>query len=101
MVKVGKYNYEKSTRPNKKLMVVIEKDGKKKTVHFGNRTASAGSKNNQHFKDKTGIWKSLDHGDKDRRKNFLTRSAGIKNKSGGLTKDDPFSANYHGRRILW
>ena len=102
MVKVGKYNYEKSTRPNKKLMVVVEKDGKKKTVHFGNRTASAGSKNNnQHFKDRTGIWKSLDHGDKDRRKNFLTRSAGIKNKEGKLTKDDPFSPNYHARRILW
>tara|TARA_Y100000592_G_scaffold100164_1_gene178955 strand:- start:11012 stop:11296 length:285 start_codon:yes stop_codon:yes gene_type:complete len=94
MVKVGKYNYEKSTRPDKKLMVVVEKDGKKKTVHFGAR-------NMEHFKDKTGIFKSKDHGDKDRRKNFLTRSAGIKNKSGGLTKDDPFSPNYHARRILW
>ena len=30
MVKVGKYNYEKSTRPDKKLMVVVEKDGKKR-----------------------------------------------------------------------
>ena len=29
MVKVGKYNYEKSTNPSKKLMVVVEKDGKK------------------------------------------------------------------------
>lgn len=94
MVKVGKYNYEKSTRPDKKLMVVVEKDGKKKTVHFGAR-------NMEHFKDKTGIFKSKDHGDKDRRKNFLTRSAGIKNKSGGLTKDDPFSPNYHARRVLW
>lgn len=94
MVKVGKYNYEKSTRPDKKLMVVVEKDGKKKTVHFGARKM-------EHFKDKTGIWRSKDHGDKDRRKNFLTRSAGIKNKAGGLTKDDPFSPNYHARRILW
>lgn len=94
MVKVGKYNYEKSTRPDKKLMVVVEKDGKKKTVHFGAR-------NMEHFKDKTGIFKSKDHGDKDRRKNFLTRSAGIKNKAGGLTKDDPFSPNYHARRVLW
>tara|TARA_R100000231_G_scaffold138899_1_gene118448 strand:- start:815 stop:1099 length:285 start_codon:yes stop_codon:yes gene_type:complete len=94
MVKVGKFNYEKSTRPDKKLMVVVTKDGKKKTVHFGARKM-------EHFKDKTGIWKSKDHGDKDRRKNFLTRSAGIKNKSGGLTKDDPFSPNYHARRILW
>ena len=94
MVKVGKFNYEKSTRPDKKLMVVVTKDGKKKTVHFGARKM-------EHFKDKTGIWSSKDHGDKERRKNFLTRSAGIKNKSGGLTKDDPFSPNYHARRILW
>jgi len=94
MVKVGKFNYEKSTRPDKKLMVVVEKDGKKKTVHFGARKM-------EHFKDKTGIWASKNHGDKDRRKNFLTRSAGIKNKSGGLTKDDPFSSNFHARKILW
>jgi hypothetical protein len=90
MVKVGKYNYEKSTRPTKKLMTVV----KGKTIHFGNRNA-------EHFKDKTGIWSSLDHLDKERRKNYLTRSAGIKNKSGNLTKDDPSSANYHARRVIW
>jgi hypothetical protein len=54
-----------------------------------------------HFKDKTGIWKSLDHGDKKRRKNYLTRSAGIRGKDGKLTKDDPLSPNYHARRVLW
>ena len=94
MVKVGRYNYEKSTNPNKKLMVVVEKDGKKKTIHFGDRKM-------EHFKDKTGIWKSKDHGDKERRKNYLSRSGGIKNKEGKLTKDDPFSPNYHARRVLW
>lgn len=94
MVKVGRYNYEKSTNPNKKLMVVVEKDGKKRTIHFGDRKM-------EHFKDKSGIWKSLDHGDTQRRKNYLTRSAGIKNKEGKLTKDDPFSPNYHARRVLW
>ena len=52
MVKVGKYDYQKSTRPNKKLMVVV--DGK--TIHFGDRKM-------EQFKDKTGIWKSKDHGD--------------------------------------
>ena len=90
MVKVGKYNYEKSTRPGKKLMVKVNN----KTIHFG-------SSKNEHFKDKTGLWSSLDHNDKERRKNYLTRSAGIKNKEGKLTKDDPSSANYHARRILW
>ena len=35
------------------------------------------------------------------RRNYLTRSAGIRNKSGQLTKDDKFSANYWARRDLW
>ena len=94
MVKVGSYDYKKSTRPGKKLMVVVEKGGKKKTVHFGDNKM-------EQFKDKTGIWSSKNHGDAQRRKNFLSRSGGIKNKSGGLTKDDPFSPNYHARRVLW
>lgn len=90
MVKIGKYNYEKSTRKDKKLMVKV--DGK--LIHFGNP-------NYQHFFDKTRIWKELDHNNKERRKNYLTRSAGIKNKENKLTKDDKFSPNYHARRILW
>tara|TARA_R100001440_G_scaffold16888_1_gene28627 strand:+ start:5877 stop:6149 length:273 start_codon:yes stop_codon:yes gene_type:complete len=90
MIKIGKYEYEKSTRKHKKLMVKV--DGKK--IHFGDSRL-------QHFKDKTGIWKSLDHNDSKRRKNYLTRSAGIKDKNGNLTKDNPKSPNYHSRRILW
>jgi hypothetical protein len=35
------------------------------------------------------------------RKSYMARSAGIKNKSGGLTKDDKFSANYWARKKLW
>jgi len=89
-MKIGKYIYEKSTRKDKKLMTIV--DGKK--VHFGNP-------NYQQFKDKTGIWKSLDHGDPKRRKNYLSRSSGIKNKQGQLTKDIPSSPNYHAIRILW
>ena len=34
MVKVGRYDYKKSTNPNKKLMVEV--DGK--TIHFGARS---------------------------------------------------------------
>ena len=89
-IKIGKYEYEKSTKKDKKLMTVV--DGKR--VHFG-------SSKMEHFKDKTGIWSNKDHGDKVRRKNYLTRSAGIKNKKGELTKDDPKSPNYHSRKILW
>lgn len=90
MVKIGKYNYEKSTRKNKKLMVVVNG----KTIHFGDA-------NMEQFKDRTGIWKSKDHGDKKRRDNYLARASGIRNKSGQLTKDDPMSPNYHSIRILW
>ena len=90
MVKIGKYNYEKSTNPKKKLMVIVDN----KKIHFGSREM-------QHFKDKTGIWENKDHNDKKRRKNYLARSSGIKKKDGSLTKDDPLSANYHSRRILW
>jgi hypothetical protein len=35
------------------------------------------------------------------RKNYLERSAGIKDGSGNLTKDDKFSSNYWARRRLW
>jgi hypothetical protein len=35
------------------------------------------------------------------RKNYLERSAGIRDKSGNLTKDDKFSANYWARKELW
>lgn len=41
------------------------------------------------------------HYDEKRRENYLSRSAGIKDKTGRPTKDDPFSANYWSRRILW
>ena len=63
-VKIGKYEYEKSTKKGKKLMVKVNN----KTIHFGNI-------NYQHFKDKTGLLpKSLNHGDKKRRDNYLKRS---------------------------
>lgn len=90
MVKIGKYEYKKSTNPKKKLMVVVNN----KTIHFGSRDM-------EQFKDKTGIWKSKDHNDDKRRKNYLSRSAGIKRKDGTLTKDDPTSANFHSRNVLW
>ena len=90
MVKVGRYNYERSTRADKKLMVVVHG----KTIHFGSSQMG-------HFKDRTGIWSRLDHGDKKRRANYLARSAGIRDGQGRLTKDDPMSPNYHSRRIFW
>ena len=89
-MRIGKYNYVKSPRKNKKLRTVVNGVN----VDFGDVRY-------QHFKDKTGIWSSLDHGDKQRRKKYLTRTSGIKDGQGKLTKDDPMSPNWHSRRVLW
>ena len=90
MVKVGKYDYEKSTRKDKKLMTIV----KGKIIHFGNSSY-------QHYRDKTGIWSNLDHNDKKRRENYLARAKGIKDKSGNLTYKDPSSPNYHAVNVIW
>tara|TARA_R110002033_G_scaffold119927_2_gene163223 strand:+ start:328 stop:600 length:273 start_codon:yes stop_codon:yes gene_type:complete len=90
MKKIGRYTYKKSTVPGKKLSVVVN-----------NRTINFGDSSMQHYKDKTGIWKSKDHLDEKRRKSYLARSGGIKRKDGTLTKNDPSSPNYHSRRVLW
>jgi len=90
-VKINKYEYEKSNRKDKKLKVKVNN----KTIHFGNPKY-------QHFKDKTDLLpKSLNHGDKKRRDNYLKRSKAIKNKKGELTYLNPESPNYHAVRILW
>ena len=89
-MRIGKYNYVKSPRKNKKLRTVVNGVN----VDFGDVRY-------QHFKDKTGIWSSLDHGDEKRRKKYLTRTSGIKDGQGKLTKDDPMSPNWHSRKILW
>ena len=93
-VRVGNYVYKKSTRPDKKLMVTVKSKDGDKTIHFGSRDM-------EHFRDKTGIWKSKDHGDETRRRSYLRRAKGIKNKAGELTWKNPMSANYHAVRILW
>jgi hypothetical protein len=55
--------YERSPRKNKKLMAVLP-DGRK--VHFGDRRY-------QHYRDKTGLWSSLDHNDSERRRLYRAR----------------------------
>ncbi len=75
-----------STAKGKKMMVLAVKviDGEKRVrlVHFG----ALGYGHNYGKKAK---------------ENYLTRSAGIRNGNGELTKDDPWSANYWARKILW
>jgi len=73
-----------STRKDKKLMVLVmnHKTKRVNTIHFGQK----GYAHNY---------------SKDARRRYLARSAGIRNKKGQLTKDNPLSANFWARRILW
>lgn len=68
-----------------KKVVLAKKGDEVKLVKFGLR----------------GMEDFTQHKDPERRKNYLSRSAGIKDKSGKLTKDDPFSANHWARKVLW
>lgn len=74
-----------STRKGKKKMVLVKKGDRVKVVHFGQKG----------YSDYTA------HKDDARRKNYLARSGGIKNKDGKLTANDPFSPNYWARKVLW
>ena len=65
--------------------VYVMKDGKKKLIHFGDSS----------MKDFT------QHGDEKRKKSYLARSGGIRNKEGKLTKNDKNSANYWSRKVNW
>jgi len=73
-----------STRRGKKYMVYVRntKTGRVKTIHFGDINYRQNSSKMSHDK-------------------FLKRSAGIRDKKGKLTKDNPLSANYWTRRFLW
>jgi hypothetical protein len=79
------YKPYKSDKSGKKGMVYVKKEGGKRLIHFGDSNMSDFRK----------------HKDKDRRKNYLERSGGIRNKSGKLTANDRNSANYWARKILW
>lgn len=68
-----------------KKMVLAKKGEEVKLVRFGLR----------------GMEDYTQHHSEKRRENYLARSGGIRNKSGELTKSDPFSANYWARKVLW
>ena len=70
---------------DKKMVVLAKKGDEIKVVRFGQRG----------YEDYT------QHHDNKRRENYLSRSAGIKDKNGNPTKDDKFSPNYWARKILW
>jgi len=79
------YKPVKSSRSGKKGMVFVMKNSKKRLIHFGDSS----------MEDFT------QHRDEKRRKSYLARAKGIKNKNGNLTYLDKNSANYYSVRILW
>ena len=79
------YKPFKSKAKNKKYSVYVMKDGKKKLIHFGD----------SRYEDFT------QHKDKERRKSYLKRARGIKNKKGDLTYKDKNTANYWSIKLLW
>ena len=72
----------KSNRKNKKFKVLTPGN---KIIHFGYSPMEDFTK----------------HNDEQRKKNYCSRSAGIKDKSGRLTKNNKESANYYSRKFLW
>tara|TARA_R110000823_G_scaffold191906_4_gene323547 strand:+ start:1279 stop:1569 length:291 start_codon:yes stop_codon:yes gene_type:complete len=79
------YKPVKSRNPKKKGMVFVMKEGKKRLIHFGDSSM-------QDF---------TQHKNKERRKNYLTRSAGITNKQGVKTANNKNYSNYWSRVINW
>jgi hypothetical protein len=65
-----------------KMMVLAKKGDQVKLVRFGHK----------------GYGHNISP---ERKANYLKRSAGIRNKSGQLTKDDKLSSNYWARKVLW
>ena len=87
--------YDSNVTPsNKKYSVCVVKNGAKRLIHFGDRSM-------EHYFDKLGHWKSLNHLDKERRKRYLARAKGIKDSEGNLTWKDRSSPNYYSVKYLW
>lgn len=85
--------FKKSTRAGKKYSVITPSG---RTIHFG-------SSQMEHYKDKTGVgaWSHKNHNDATRRKSYLARAKGIKNKNGEYTYKDRESPNYYSVKYLW
>lgn len=79
------YKPKKSTSKNKKYMVYVMKDGKKRLLHFGDNRY-------QQFRDKIGDYKHLDHNDKIRKKKYYLRHGKAFDKN---------TAKYWSHKILW
>ena len=72
-------------------------------VNYNGRWIHFGDSQMQQFRDTTPLklYSHLDHGDEKRKKSYLARAKGIKDKNGNLTYKDKNSANYFSIRFLW
>lgn len=85
-IKNNFFNVEPSTRKNKKYDVYLLNDNDRKYLF------SVGSSLHQHYKDKLGYYKDLDHLDETRKKRYYQRH--------GHT-NDIFTAKWWASRLLW
>jgi hypothetical protein len=81
--------FRKSKTLNKKYDAILieKKTGKEVIVPFGDSRY-------QHFNDKIGMYKHLDHGDIDRRRLYKLRHS-------GFIKKDMYSPGYFSMKYLW
>ena len=79
------YQPFKAKAKGKRMAVYVMRNGKKKKINFGSTDYS----------------NFTQHKNKARRRSYLARSAGIKNRQGNLTKDDKNTSNYWSRRVGW
>lgn len=95
------YEYRLAPAGNYKLIAVVPYIDPM-TMRPAIREVPFGDRRYEHYYDRTGLLPDhLNHGDPKRRRNYLRRSAKIRDKNGRLTARDPLSANYHSRRVLW
>lgn len=82
---------------------VSEKKNKKYDVYWNGKWISFGHSQYSHYRDRTGLgeYSYLDNNDRAKRKAYLARAKGIKDKDGKLTYKDKNSPNYWAVKYLW
>ena len=65
------------------------------------RRVSFGDRRYQHYKDRIGLWKALDHNDRKRRANYRKRHAAIRTNDGRRAIDIKYSPAWFSYRYLW
>lgn len=86
---------EPSTSKNKKYKAVVGNGKDNRIIHFGDNRYPQ-------YKDKTpvGKYSHMDHGDKQRRKNYFMRHSGVDNKNEAIRKEYSKSKGKLNAKIL-